>query len=67
MIATGLRAYGFEDDFARLRDGLLTAAPHFHAGSMPELFGGQREGPVPYPVSCRPQAWAAGALVALGL
>ena len=33
---------------------------------LPELFGGQarsaHHAPVPYPVACRPQAWAAGAL-----
>jgi len=43
---------------------------------LPELFAGYRrrphESPVPYPVACSPQAWAAGALpsmliAALGL
>jgi glycogen debranching enzyme len=50
-----------------LVDGLLTAAPSF-GFSMPELYGGRSaaEGPpLPYPASCRPQAWAAAAGVAV--
>ena len=47
-----------------LINGLLAAAPAF-AGRLPELYGGQAgatEGrPVPYPISCRPQAWSAAA------
>jgi glycogen debranching enzyme len=47
-----------------LINGLLAAAPAF-AGQLPELYGGQAaatEGhPVPYPTSCRPQAWSAAA------
>lgn len=50
----------------RLLRGLLTAAPAF-GYRLPELFGGQPPdsgSPVPYPASCRPQAWsAAGAIV----
>jgi glycogen debranching enzyme len=43
--------------------GLVDASRHF-GYRLPELFGGQsaEEGPpVPYPASCRPQAWAAAA------
>lgn len=48
--------------------GLLAAAPVF-AHRMPELFSGEARtqvvAPAPYPASCRPQAWAAGAAVAI--
>ena len=46
--------------------GLLTAAEGFDY-RLPELFSGQPADevwpPVPYPASCRPQAWAAAAVV----
>jgi glycogen debranching enzyme len=50
---------------------LVDAATHFDF-RFPELFGGSPESglPVPYPASCRPQAWsaaAAGALVTASL
>ncbi|MEA2445790.1 MAG: hypothetical protein QOJ12_3082, partial [Thermoleophilales bacterium] len=48
---------------------LLDAAASFSGYRLPELFAGLRrsayEDPVPYPVACRPQAWAAGALPAM--
>ena len=48
-----------------LASGLLEAAGQLQ-GSLPELFCGfQREptlGPVPYPVACHPQAWAAASI-----
>lgn len=51
-----------------LIDGLLEAAAGFEY-RMPELFAGRpaRAGgrPTPYPASCRPQAWAAAASVAV--
>jgi glycogen debranching enzyme len=66
MIAAGMRRYGFDADFEAIFEGLLEAASLFPDHRMPELFGGfpRREGdaPVPYPVACRPQAWAAGAI-----
>jgi glycogen debranching enzyme len=76
LIAAGLRAYGFDADFQRLCDGLLDAAAAFPDYRLPELFAGfsreDYEAPVPYPVACRPQAWAAGTIpyllvTALGL
>ncbi|GAA4203853.1 amylo-alpha-1,6-glucosidase [Actinocatenispora rupis] len=62
----GLAAEGHGAVAFRLADGLLAAAPHF-AYRLPELFGGTGRGePVlAYPASCRPQAWAATAPVAL--
>jgi glycogen debranching enzyme len=66
LLALGLRAYGFDAQFQRVFDGLLDAAASFPGYRLPELFAGYRrrpyESPVPYPVACSPQAWAAGAL-----
>lgn len=52
---------------ARLLRGLLTAAPAF-GYRLPELFGGQPPdsgSPVPYPASCRPQAWSAASAIVI--
>ena len=69
MIAEGLRHHGFDAAFAPLLEGVLAAAAASPAERLPELFAGyDRDGstrPVPYPVACRPQAWAAGAVPAL--
>jgi glycogen debranching enzyme len=66
MIGAGLREYGFDADFQRLCDGLLDAAAGFPQYRLPELFAGfsreDYEAPVPYPVACQPQAWAAGSI-----
>jgi glycogen debranching enzyme len=66
MIAAGLRLNGFDEDFLAIFDALLEAASHAESYRLPELFAGfartQFEVPVPYPVACRPQAWAAGAI-----
>jgi glycogen debranching enzyme len=66
MVAAGLRRYGFDEDFGTLFEGLLEAASLVPDHRMPELFGGfprrADEAPVPYPVACRPQAWAAGTI-----
>jgi len=66
IAAAGLRRYGFDDDFLTLFEALLDAAAAFPDYRLPELFAGfsreDYEDPVPYPVACRPQAWAAGAL-----
>jgi glycogen debranching enzyme len=69
FIAMGLRKYGFDDAFLRIFGDMLDAAASFHAYRLPELFAGfsrgDYESPVPYPVACSPQAWAAGALPAM--
>ena len=66
LIAAGLRRYGFDDDFTTIFEGLLEAASHFGGHRLPELFAGlareELDDPVPYPVACRPQAWAAGSI-----
>jgi glycogen debranching enzyme len=66
ICAVGLRRYGYDQDFVRLFEALLEAASHADDYRLPELFAGfsrtEFEIPVPYPVACRPQAWAAGAI-----
>ena len=66
IIAMGLKRYGFESHVNRLATALFEAAKSFPYYRLPELFGGEvrsiHSSPVPYPVACRPQAWAAGAV-----
>jgi glycogen debranching enzyme len=66
MIALGLRKHGFDDDFTRVFEALLDAASSADDHRLPELFAGfsrrDFEPPVPYPVACHPQAWAAAAI-----
>ena len=64
----GLITAGFADHAAELARGLLAAGDAFDA-RLPELFGGFAAAdlpvPVPYPASCRPQAWAAAGAVVM--
>ncbi|RKP46712.1 amylo-alpha-1,6-glucosidase [Cohnella endophytica] len=63
MCLIGLSALGFSDEANVVIEGLLNAAQDFENYRLPELFCGysSAEGkPVRYPVSCSPQAWAAG-------
>ena len=57
------------DFTAEVLAGLFSAATYFDLNRMPELFCGfdrePGEGPVPYPVACAPQAWAAGSVFLL--
>jgi glycogen debranching enzyme len=70
MIAVGLRHYGHDEDFTRLLEALLDAAAAAENHRLPELFAGfgrtEFETPVPYPIACQPQAWAAGAIPYVG-
>ena len=65
LIAAGLKRYGFEEESNRLVGHVFEAAQRFDQYRLPELFCGfdrdQSPLPVPYPVACSPQAWAAGA------
>lgn len=65
LIAAGLKRYGLEDEANELISRVFEAAQAFPAYRLPELFCGfERDSatsPVPYPVACSPQAWAAGA------
>jgi glycogen debranching enzyme len=66
FLAVGLRRYGLDEAFLRIFEDLLDASASFPDYRLPELFAGfsrtDYEDPVPYPVACSPQAWAAGAL-----
>jgi glycogen debranching enzyme len=67
LILAGFRRYGHDRASLQVFDGLFAAASWFRNHRLPELFCGfprtERENePVPYPVACNPQAWAAGAL-----
>ncbi|MDW8213115.1 MAG: glycogen debranching N-terminal domain-containing protein [Roseiflexaceae bacterium] len=66
LIVWGLARSGFRDEANEIASRLVAAAAHFRLYRLPELMCGYDrdpdtfDGPVPYPVSCRPQAWAAG-------
>lgn len=71
IVIAGAARDGHDDVVAVLGEGLLDAAEAF-GYRVPELHGGEpRTGPgsvpapVPYPASCRPQAWSAASSVAL--
>ena len=65
IIAYGLSRCGLKGQANQIFQGIFDAALQFDLQRLPELFCGfAREegyGPVPYPVACSPQAWAAGA------
>ncbi|MGQ0840485.1 glycogen debranching N-terminal domain-containing protein [Actinokineospora sp.] len=65
IIARGLAAAGFRDQAADLAARLLRAAGSLD-WELPELYAGfgKSARPVPYPASCRPQAWSAAAGIA---
>jgi glycogen debranching enzyme len=69
LFAWGLRKYGLDKAFLRIFEDMLDAAATFADYRLPELYAGfgrtDYEDPVPYPVACSPQAWAAGALPAM--
>ena len=64
IVAMGFKMYGFEDELNEVTTALFDAATSFPYFRLPELFGGEARSahntPVPYPVACRPQSWAAG-------
>jgi len=65
LIAAGLKRYGLDDACDRVVTAVFEAAQRFEHFRLPELYCGFDRGdssaPVPYPVACSPQAWAAGA------
>ncbi|HVL53453.1 MAG TPA: glycogen debranching N-terminal domain-containing protein [Vitreimonas sp.] len=65
LIGAGLKRYGLHDEANRLVGNVFEAAQRFPDFRLPELFCGFDRAtsplPVPYPVACSPQAWAAGA------
>lgn len=68
MTVQGLYATGHADVAASYVEGLIRAAEAFDY-RLPELYGGrgtaEENTPTPYPLSCRPQAWAAASAVAV--
>ncbi|MBO0727667.1 MAG: hypothetical protein J2P57_00325 [Acidimicrobiaceae bacterium] len=64
----GLAAEGHHDAAADLIGGVLRAACHFDY-RLPELYSGDDcsriDSGVPYPASCRPQAWSAASAIAI--
>ncbi len=69
IAAAGMLRYGFRADAARVAAAMLEATVYFRDSRLPELFCGfdraRSPFPVPYPVACSPQAWAAGSLYQL--
>lgn len=63
LIAAGMSSV-LPDNTPRIADALLAAASYQNDFRLPELFGGwsrdDQPVPIPYPVACEPQAWAAG-------
>jgi glycogen debranching enzyme len=68
IVIRGLQRSGQSSRAASLAAQLLSAAPAFDY-RLPELFSGyglaDTSSPLPYPASCRPQAWSAAAAVSL--
>jgi glycogen debranching enzyme len=66
LIAAGFKRYGFHAEANLLCGRIFEASQHFPEFRLPELFCGfDRDTsavPVPYPVACSPQAWAAGSV-----
>jgi glycogen debranching enzyme len=66
LCALGMARYGMRAQPIQVLTSLLAAAEHFRYHRLPELFCGmgRKSGEflVHYPVSCSPQAWAAGSL-----
>ena len=66
LIAAGFKRYGYNEDANLLCGRIFEASQHFADFRLPELFCGFDRDisavPVPYPVACSPQAWAAGSL-----
>jgi glycogen debranching enzyme len=65
IILAGLRRVGTDDADAlayQLVRGLLRGGTAFEY-RFPEVYGGVGDPPLPYPASCRPQAWSAASAV----
>ncbi|HKZ50696.1 MAG TPA: amylo-alpha-1,6-glucosidase [Dehalococcoidia bacterium] len=67
IVAMGFKEYGFEEALNEIATALYDAAVAFPYYRLPELFAGTPRSPhhlpVPYPVACRPQAWAAASMI----
>ena len=69
MIAGGFRRYGYDEEAARVAEGIFDAAALFPSHRLPELWAGveRDEGafPLPYLGASAPQAWAAASVFRL--
>jgi glycogen debranching enzyme len=69
LIAAGMKRAGRHDAADRVASRMFEAAQHSPDFRLPELFCGFDRGlaevPVPYPVACSPQAWAAATSLSL--
>lgn len=71
IMVAGLRRYDFKAEMLQVATEVLDAAATFTGYRLPELYCGfsrgegveQESAPAAYPVSCSPQAWAAGSPV----
>lgn len=67
IIIEGLCRYGKKKEAAMLASSLIESVSTYSDARLPELFCGferkEFPSPVPYNVSCVPQAWAAGAVI----
>lgn len=69
VILQGMAKAGHPGEAAQVAAALLDAAEAFNY-RLPELFSGdtpEQGGPMPYPASCRPQAWAAASVIPMML
>jgi glycogen debranching enzyme len=71
LIIAGMRHYGYSAEAEAITSQLFEASVFFPYSRLPELFCGFARDkelpavPVEYPVSCSPQAWAAGSAILL--
>lgn len=69
IIMAGLKNYGYTEEALTILTQISEAAQYFRYARLPELYCGfprdkiYHSGPSEYPVSCSPQAWAAGASI----
>ena len=65
LVGAGFARYDRKDEAGKLLGNLAYASRHYDRARLPELYDGFKrnigQGPIPYPVACEPQAWAAGA------
>lgn len=69
IIVAGLRRYGFHKEAVEVMEQVVEAGIRFKMFRLPELYCGFARDlryysvPAEYPVSCSPQAWAAGSIL----
>jgi len=71
LIIAGMKQYGYHWEVQEITTQLFEASRYFYDSRLPELYGGvsrnieANSSPAVYPVSCSPQAWAAGSAILL--